>query len=235
MGGKKPAGENTKKASGNARKAEAAAQRKADEDARKGAVDDEEWGKGAKSTAKKDAAEAKKAEAARKKAEKEALLAAEEKSMKAAKTGSAKSAAKKPRTSGGGGGTLDLSQLDADDDDDNDSSSRKQTTLVASGIDNALDALSLATNTANDKIDRHPERRYKAAYAIYEAQRLPEIEVEMKGLRRQQRIDIVRKEFEKHPDNPFNQANAKFDATKGELEQLRTAERRKIEERLAGE
>ncbi len=157
--------------------------------------------------------------------------------MKAAKTGNAKTATKKPRGSSGGGGTLDLSQLDADEDDDGNagSVSRKQTALAASGIDNALDALSLATNTTNDKIDRHPERRYKAAYAIYEAKRLPEIEEEMKGLRRQQRLEIVKKEFEKHPDNPFNQANARFDATKGELEQLRVVERRKIEERLAGE
>lgn len=235
MGGKK-GGENTKKAAGNARKAEVAAQKQAEQDSRRSKAEDEEWSKGAKSTAKKDNAEAKKAEAARKKAEKEALIAEEERTMKAAKTGNAKTATKKNVRGGGGssGGTLDLSQLDADADVDSGSSSTKQTALTASGIDNALDALTLTTTTAaQDKIDRHPERRYKAAYAAYEARRLPEIEEEQKGLRRQQRIDIVRKEFEKHPDNPFNQVSARFDASKQELDTIRQAERRKIEERLA--
>lgn len=181
----------------------------------------------------REAADAKKADAARKKAEREALLAEEERTTKAAKTGNAKSAAKKNGRGGTGAGTLDLDQLD---DDDEPSSSSKPATLSASGIDNALDALTLATTDgAQDKIDRHPERRYKAAYAVYEARRLPEVEQEHKGLRRQQRLEIVRKEFEKHPDNPFNQASARFDMTKEQIEHIRTEERRKIEERLAGD
>lgn len=184
----------------------------------------------------RDAADVKKADAARKKAEKDALLAEEEKSMKAAKTGNAKTAAKKNVGGGGSGkatetskGTLDLSSLD----DDEEEGDNKQSALTASGIDNALDALNLTTtNVSSDKVDRHPERRYKAAYAIYEARRLPEIEAEYKGLRRQQRIEIVKKEFDKHPDNPFNQASARFDSTRDELEQIRVAERRKVDERL---
>lgn len=70
MGGKKPAGENTKKAAGNAKaslfhpfqtvhpltefqKAEAAAQKAVSENAKKAVADDTEWSKGAKSNAKK--------------------------------------------------------------------------------------------------------------------------------------------------------------------------------------
>ncbi|OJJ50056.1 hypothetical protein ASPZODRAFT_59646 [Penicilliopsis zonata CBS 506.65] len=220
MGGKKPT-ENSKKAAGNARKADAAAQKKAVEDSKKAAEEDAKWSKGSKSNAKKDDAEAKRADAARKKAERDALLAAEEASQPAkAKGANAKTAQKKTR------GTLDLSQLD------DAPAGRKGTTLNASGIDNALDALSLTGSTNNDKIDRHPERRFKAAYAAYEARRLPEIEEEYKGLRRQQRIDIIKKEFEKSEENPFNQAHVAFDASREEIAAVKDAERKKVEARL---
>ena len=161
------------------------------------------------------------AEAARKKAEKDALLKAEEASLPTkAKSGNAKAAQKKTR------GTLDLSQLD-----DTPSSSSAAAALNASGIDNALDALSL-TGANNDTIDRHPERRFKAAYTQFETRRLEEMKDE-KGLRRQQKIDQIRKEFEKHPDNPFNQVSGRFNSTREELKEIGEAERKKVEERLA--
>lgn len=166
-------------------------------------------------------AEQKKQEAARKKAEKEALLAAEEKDARAAPKNS-KTATKK--TDKG----LNLSQLNEP------SSSTANPALNATGIDNALDALSLTSNNPSEKVDRHPERRFKAAYAAYEARRLPELEEEQKGLRRQQRIDVVRKEFEKSPENPFNQANARFDSTRDELREIKEKEREKMEARLVG-
>ncbi|KAL9037861.1 MAG: hypothetical protein Q9214_005514 [Letrouitia sp. 1 TL-2023] len=231
--GKKQAGENTKKAAGNAKKVEVAAQKAAAENAKKAAAEDAQWAKGAKSNAKKEEAEAKKADAARKKAEKDALLAAEEKDAPSKPKGAgAKSAQKKfanvtstATTSRG----LDLSELDSTAESD--AATKKQAALNASGIENALDALSLTAN-ASEKVDRHPERRFKAAYAAYEARRLPELEEEQKGLRRQQRVDIVRKEFEKSPENPFNQANARFDSTRGEVREIRDREREKVEARL---
>ena len=171
-------------------------------------------------------ADAKKAEAARKKAEKDALLALEEQASRATPKGAnAKTATKKTRG-------LDLSALD----DPNGSSSSKAaaSALNATGIDNALDALSLTSNNPSDKLDRHPERRLKAAYAAFEARRLPELEEEMKGLRRQQRVDLVRKEFERSPENPFNQASARFDSTRDEVREIKAAEREKVEARLGG-
>ncbi|KAK2882379.1 hypothetical protein FQN49_000403 [Arthroderma sp. PD_2] len=215
-----PKKENAKKVAGNAKKAEAAAAKQAIADSKKAAEEDKEWQKGAKSSGKKESAEAKKAEAARKKAEREALLAEEEKSLPSKPKGNAKTAQKKSR------GTLDLGQLDAAP-----SSSKKGPALNATGIDNALDALSLGTKDAL-KVDRHPERRYKAAYAAYEERRLPEIEQEQPGLRRQQRITLIKKEFEKSEDNPFNQVNVAFDASKAEIAAAREAERAKIESRL---
>ncbi|KAK4693919.1 hypothetical protein P7C71_g3570, partial [Lecanoromycetidae sp. Uapishka_2] len=207
-------GENSKK------KAEAANQKAAAENAKKSASEDQEWSKGAKSNAKKEEAEAKKQEAARKKAEKDALLAEEEKDARAAPK-NAKTAVKKSKG-------LDLSQLDSEP-----STGKGNPALNATGIDNALDALSLTSNNPSEKVDRHPERRFKAAYAAYEARRLPELEEEHKGLRKQQRIDAIRKEFERSPENPFNQANARFDSTRDEIKELKEQERQKTEARLA--
>ncbi|CAK37374.1 hypothetical protein CBS63078_10200 [Aspergillus niger] len=223
MGGKKAAGENSKKAAGNARKAEAAANKKAAEDAKRAAEEDAKWSKGAKGGSKRDDAEAKKAEAARKKAERDALLAAEEASQPS-KPKNNKAAAKK--NAGPSRGTLDLSQLD------DTPGSKKASALNASGIDNALDALSL-TGKDSGKIDRHPERRFKAAYAAFEERRLPEIEAENPGLRRNQRIEICKKEFEKSEENPFNQAHVAFDASREEIAAVKEAERKKVEARLA--
>ncbi|KXH51221.1 hypothetical protein CSAL01_08163 [Colletotrichum salicis] len=222
MAGKKGAGENSKKAAGNARKADAAAQKAAAEDAKKSAAEDADWGKGAKGTAKKEAEAAKKAEAARKKAEKDALLKEEEASTPGrAGPKNNKTAVKKTRG-------LDLSQLDGDQN------GGSLNALNATGIDNALDALSLTGSDNNAKVDRHPERRFKAAYAAFEERRLKEMEDDGsgQGLRQQQKKDKIRKEFEKSPENPFNQVNARFDTTKEELAEIKAKEKGKIEARL---
>lgn len=100
-------------------------------------------------------------------------------------------------------------------------------TLSARGIDAALSLLSVADTPTDDnaeanKLERHPERRVKAAYAAFEKRRLAEMEDEGNansnansnasgkgksggGLRRTQRIDLVRREFEKSSENPWNQ------------------------------
>ncbi|KAI1850067.1 hypothetical protein JX265_003441 [Neoarthrinium moseri] len=217
MGGKK-GGENTKKVAGNAKKAEAAAQKAAAADAQREAAESAEWSKGSKSNAKKEAEAAKKAEQAKKKAERDAALAEEEKSLPSRNAPkNAKTATKKT-----GRGTLDLSQLD-----------ESLPSLNASGIDNALDALGVAGN-AQDKIDKHPERRFKAAYAAFEERRLKEMDDDGSGagLRLQQRKDRVRKEFEKSPENPFNQVTATYNASRDEMAGIRQSEKSKVESRL---
>lgn len=170
----------------------------------------------------REAEAAKKAEAARKKAEKDALLAEEEKSLP--KTTKASKTAPKKTNRG-----LDLSQLD------DDTSNTPANALNATGIDNALDALSLTTGGSDSaKIDKHPERRFKAAFAAYEERRLAEMEHDGsgQGLRQNQKRERIRKEFEKSEENPFNQVSARYDASKDELRELREAEKAKIEARL---
>ena len=61
---------------------------------------------------------------------------------------------------------------------------------------------------------------------------MPEVEEEHKGLRKNQRIELIRKEFERSPENPFNQANAKFDSTRDEIKEIKEKERDKTEARL---
>ncbi|KAK4238865.1 hypothetical protein C8A03DRAFT_43467 [Achaetomium macrosporum] len=190
MGKKGGAEGNSKKAAGQARKAETAAKKAAAAEAEREAAEAAKWDRGAKSNAKKEAEAAKKAEQARKKAEKEALLAEEEKSLPSRSTPkNAKTAVKKTRG-------LDLSQLDSD-------SGGALPALSASGIDNALDALSL-TSQSEAKIDRHPERRFKAAYAQFEERRLKEMETDGSGagLRLNQKKERIKKEFERSPENP---------------------------------
>ena len=217
----KPKSENTKKVAGNAQKAEAAAQKQAAADAAAERAESEQWEKGAKSKAKKQSAEEKKSSAAAAKAERDRLLAEEEANQPSKPMGAGKKTAEKKSR-----GTLDLSQLDE--------SSTKEKTLNASGIDNALDALTLTGDQKNQQMDRHPERRYAAAYKIYEERRLPEIKKEKPGLRRQQQLEVIRKEFEKHPDNPFNaQNNVDFNASKQEIAEAKKRVNEGVENRLA--
>ncbi|KAK4463691.1 hypothetical protein QBC42DRAFT_337380 [Cladorrhinum samala] len=212
----------SKKAAGQARKAETAAKKAAAADAQREAEEAEKWEKGAKSNAKKESEAQKKAEAAKKKAEREALLAEEEKNTPGrSNPKNTKTAVKKSKG-------LDLSQLD-----DDHSGSKGLPSLSATGIDNALDALSLA-GPSDTKIDRHPERRVKAALAAFEERRLKEMEADGSGagLRMNQRKERIRKEFEKSPENPMNQLSARYDATKEELAQLKAQERDRIDAAL---
>ena len=106
--------------------------------------------------------------------------------------------------------------------------------LNATGIDDALDALTIANKKGGDeKIDMHPERRFKAAYTQFEARRLEEMKDE-KGLRRQQKVERIRKEFEKSDENPFNQALiGTYDMSREDKAELRDKERERVEGRLA--
>lgn len=170
----------------------------------------------------RDAAADKAAEAARRKAEKDAILKAEEESLPSKPIKTSKGAAPKPKTISK---PLDLSGLD-------DSPSASSATLNASNIDDALDALSLTKANPAEKLEKHPERRFPAAYKAFEERRLPEVKTENPGLRRNQMVELVRKEFERSPENPFNQVHARYDISKEERGDLIEGERRKLEERL---
>ncbi|KAI5803306.1 DUF1014 domain-containing protein [Peziza echinospora] len=228
---KKVAVENTKKISGNAKKAASAAA-KAEENQKKAAiVEDTEWSKGAKSSAKKDAENEKKAELARKKAEKEALLKEEMESLKAAKPSASKDKKKAAAAPAGPKRGIDAALAGSSGFEDD--SNKALPALSVSGIDNALDALDL-THGADAGVDRHPERRKRAAYAAFEERRLPEAREENKGLRLGQIKELLRKEFEKSDENPMNQINKNisYNATPEEIKAQKEATKKATEAKL---
>jgi hypothetical protein len=91
-----------------------------------------------------------------------------------------------------------------------------KTEYSASGLDDALDLLKL-TSAQKIELDRHPERRMKAAYQAFEATELARLKQENPGLRLGQVKEQVQKLWKKSPLNPMNQAHVAFNASKDEL------------------
>lgn len=106
----------------------------------------------------------------------------------------------------------------------------------ATGIDQMLDALELV-NARTDKaslgskasqIERHPERRFKAAFEAYLEREMPRLKEDHPGLRKQQMQDVLFKQFQKSSENPFNQVTVDYNASKEEkLQALETVKKEK--------
>jgi len=114
--------------------------------------------------------------------------------------------------------------LDAVDVKETSEEPREAESFSATGIDNALDLMEVV-NAKTDKasvgqqaagIEKHPERRFKAALEAYKERELPKLRVEHPGLRLQQYEELLFKKFQKAPENPFNQTVVAHDATKEE-------------------
>lgn len=179
---------------------------------------DSDWDEGTKKPSKKQLEmQAKKQEQADKKKERETLLEMEESSIKTKKGGKTKSHKK--------GGLDDaLNQFTS------------KGSINADGLDDSLAALTLLKKDAvtNKDLDRHPERRFKAALAAYTERRLPEIKKEHPGLRKQQMEQLIYKEFQKSDENPFNQEtnlsfNANSDDVSSKKQEIRDKRSKKFE------
>ncbi|KAJ2929426.1 hypothetical protein H1R20_g7658, partial [Candolleomyces eurysporus] len=242
-----PKGGNAKKESGRAKKAEneakkasAAAEERERKEADSWRDDNSKGGKAKKQEQedKRKADLARKAENARLLAEEEADAAPKVKA--APKAGSSKG--KKPAASsskpagpgaiaaGGGLGSIDASG----------GGSEEVESFAATGIDNALDLLEVVTAKMDKAsvgqqaagIERHPERRFKAAFEAYKEQELPELKKDHPGLRLQQYHDMLYKQFQKSPDNPFNQTTVAYDASKEDKLDALNKKKAEVEERL---
>lgn len=66
--------------------------------------------------------------------------------------------------------------------------------------------LSNSLSSKEPEVDRHPERRLKAAYAAFESAHLPRLKAENPTLRLSQLKEMLRKEWNKSPENPLVQA-----------------------------
>ncbi|KAF9156291.1 hypothetical protein BGX21_008480 [Mortierella sp. AD011] len=222
---------NAKAAAANERKAAAANEKNAKKAAEKEAAEAAEWSKGAKVN-KKDAEEQKRQEQLAKKREAQRALEEEEKGLKSKPSkpikGEEKKAVKKAQK-------VEAFSTEV----------KPVEEFSASNIDDALDLLSLTgsstggsgqgpTTTGKGKdVDRHPERRFKAAFAAYLEREMPNLKKEHPGLRQNQMHDMLFKQFQKSPENPFNQANViSYDANKQEEREHIESRKQEIANRL---
>jgi len=85
--------------------------------------------------------------------------------------------------------------------------------VSASGIDAALDVTTEVNLQAKGKganLERHPERRVKAAYAAFVERRLPELKEELPGLRKSQYDDALQNEWKKEQREPNEYGTCKL-------------------------
>lgn len=242
-----PKGGNAKKESGRAKKAENEAKKQEAAAAAKEKKVADEWSQGAKSNKAVEDKAAKKAAEAARKAENARLLAEEESSLgsakKAAPKAGSKGKAKPPPPKPAGPGALaaggGLASVPAPSKPVDDEPELVQS-FAATGIDDALDLLEVV-NAKADKasvgqqaagIEKHPERRFKAAFEAYQERELPGLKEERPGLRLQQYKDLLYKMFQKSPDNPFNQTLVSYDATKEEKVDALERRKQELEDRL---
>ncbi|KAJ1310569.1 hypothetical protein OPQ81_007298 [Rhizoctonia solani] len=243
-----PKGGNAKKESGRAKKAENEAKKQEAAAATKEKKQAEEWSKGAKDTKAAEDKAAKKAAEAARKAENARLLAEEEAGMssakKAAPKAGSKGKAKPPPPKPAGPGALaaggGLASVPAAQSKPEINEPELVESFAATGIDDALDLLDVV-NAKTDKasvgqqaagIEKHPERRFKAAFEAYQERELPRLKEEHPGLRLQQYKDLLYKMFQKSPDNPFNQTLVAYDASKEKKVEALAKRKKELEDRL---
>ncbi|KAM9848995.1 coiled-coil domain-containing protein 124 [Aulostomus maculatus] len=79
-------------------------------------------------------------------------------------------------------------------------------TVEARTIEDAIAVLSVGP----EDLDRHPERRMKAAFASYEEVNMPRLKMENPNMRLSQLKQQLKKEWMKSPENPLNQRFATY-------------------------
>lgn len=90
---------------------------------------------------------------------------------------------------------------------------KKDDSLIsASSLDEAVQALAVAGisgGVTQEEIDRHPEKRMKAAFMAYEEREMPLLKEEYPGLKLSQYKERLWERWQKSPENPINQARAR--------------------------
>ncbi|XP_061831952.1 coiled-coil domain-containing protein 124 [Nerophis lumbriciformis] len=81
-------------------------------------------------------------------------------------------------------------------------------TAEARTIEDAIAVLSVVP----EDLDRHPERRLKAAFTAYEETNMPRLKMENPNMRLSQLKQQLKKEWTKAPENPLNQKFAVYNS-----------------------
>ncbi|KAH8110620.1 DUF1014-domain-containing protein [Phellopilus nigrolimitatus] len=239
-----PKGGNAKKESGRAKKAENEAKKRDAEAETKEKKVADEWSSGAKGKSAKEDKEAKRKEALALKAERERILAMEEAAIPSKPKPVQKAGAKKkavdtrpagPGAIAAGGGIASATAESGPDE-----RPKEIEAFSATGIDDALDLMEVV-NAKKDKasvgqqaagLEKHPERRFKAAFEAYQERELPNIKNDHPGLRLNQYKDLLFKQFQKSSENPFNQTLVSYDASKDEKVEALQHRKKELEDRL---
>ena len=77
--------------------------------------------------------------------------------------------------------------------------------VEARSVEDAIAVL----NVGGTPVDRHPEKRMKAAYNAFEERELPRLKQENPNMRLSQLKQLLKKDWMKSPENPMNMAYAK--------------------------
>nr|CAB3228145.1 coiled-coil domain-containing protein 124-like [Phallusia mammillata] len=80
-------------------------------------------------------------------------------------------------------------------------------TVEARSVEEAISALGVQSD-----LDRHPERRLKASFKKYEEEYMPILKAENPSMRLSQLRQILRKQWQKSPENPLNQSHKSYNA-----------------------
>ncbi|CAG8685461.1 15117_t:CDS:2 [Dentiscutata erythropus] len=225
---KKFKGESTKVTASKERKAAHQAEVNKVKQAEKDRKEAEEWSTGAKDSSKKESQKLKREAQLAKKNEAARLLEQEESQLSKHKPLMKKKAIKR---------TQNQEKASAE--------RREIPEFSASNIDDALDLMTVVTNSSTAvgggpgqsggavNVEKHPEKRFKAALAAYEEREMPKVKEEHPGLRYTQYREIIYKNFQKSPENPFNQANIlRYNSSRQEQDTLIEATRKDLEDRL---
>lgn len=70
--------------------------------------------------------------------------------------------------------------------------------------------ISNISSVGEDKTDRHPEKRMKAAFNAFEEANMERLKQENPNLRLSQLKQLLKKEWMKSPENPMNQRTASY-------------------------
>ncbi|XP_051950284.1 coiled-coil domain-containing protein 124-like [Xyrauchen texanus] len=213
---KKFQGENTKSATAKARKADA----KATADAHKQKeLEDARWEDNDKHVIKKeqrrDDKERKRLEALEKKREKQMLLDEEDSMIKVKKTKEPPSKVTRAQIEENQHSGQNVketkekekSHLEMPLEENVNRIVPEEGTVEARTIEDAIAVLS-----TKEDLDRHPERRMKAAYTTFEEANMPRLKMENPNMRLSQLKQQLKKEWTKSPENPLNQRVATYNS-----------------------
>ena len=89
-------------------------------------------------------------------------------------------------------------------------------------MDDAISLLSLSTaGSSVANLERHPERRVKAAFAAFKEAQMPLLKKENPTLRLSQLNERLYELWKKSPENPFNQVAIAYDTKASDADALK--------------